>query len=87
MGVLMRKQKKIYFFVSWPFCKGPSKRVGIVLKKTKMYQMILKNSKIGMFTAMRGTYSIYQILHLKHYKNTNFENSLLRFCPSEMIKV
>jgi len=43
MGVLMRKQKKIYFFVSWPFCKGPSKRAGVVLKKTKIYQMILKN--------------------------------------------
>jgi hypothetical protein len=32
-----------FFFVGWPFCKGPSRRVGVVLKKTKIYQMILKN--------------------------------------------
>jgi len=43
MGVLMRRQKKIYFFIGWPFCKGPSRRAGVVLKKTRIYQMILKN--------------------------------------------
>jgi len=32
-----------FFFVGWPFCKGPSRRAGVVLKKTRIYQMILKN--------------------------------------------
>jgi hypothetical protein len=37
------KAKKIYSFIGWPFCKGPSRRAGVVLKKTRIYQMILKN--------------------------------------------
>jgi hypothetical protein len=37
------KAKKKKSFVGWPFCKGPSKRAGVVLKKIRIYQMILKN--------------------------------------------
>jgi hypothetical protein len=37
------KVKKFYFVVGWPFYKGPSRKVGVVLKNTRIYQMILKN--------------------------------------------
>jgi hypothetical protein len=38
----MQRQKKVYFVVGWRFCKGPSRRAGVVLKKPRIYQMILK---------------------------------------------
>ncbi len=48
MGVLVRRQKKIYFFVGLPFCKGPFRRAGVVLKKTiKSY--LSTSPKIGFF--------------------------------------
>ncbi len=50
MGVLMRRPKKMYFFVGWPFCKGPSIRAGVFLKKQEYTKWFSK------------TYGYFQLL-------------------------
>jgi hypothetical protein len=40
--MLMRRQKK-FILLLLTLCRGPSRRAGVVMKKTRIYQMILKN--------------------------------------------
>jgi hypothetical protein len=65
--------------------------LGIFFKyffKSKWYNTNYFETLKACIDAHITLHSIYQILHFKHYKNINFENSyLLRFCSNEMIQV